>query len=147
MTTLTSLARALVATTLASTLAACGSAAQKQATREVSPLAGTWTRDGDVPAPKADHPEFTLLSFKADGTLEASYVAAGGALAGVIKKAPKVMKEHDSYSIVDAKTVRITEGSSARDYAYDTHDGKLYLTAPDGGDAAVFSKTTAGSAS
>ena len=140
-----SFARALIATAFASALAACGSAAQKQTERAVSPLAGTWTRDGDVPTPKANNPEFTLLSFKADGTLEASYVAAGGALAGVIKKAPKVMKEHDSYSIVDAKTVRITEGSSARDYAYDTHDGKLYLTSPDGGDAAVFSKTSAGS--
>ncbi len=139
------LARAFFAATFASALAACGSAAQKQATREVSPLAGTWTRDGDVPTPKANNPQFTLLSFKADGTLEASYVAAGGALAGIVKKAPKVMKEHDSYAIVDAKTVRITEGSSARDYAYDTHDGKLYLTSPDGGDAAVFSKTTDGS--
>jgi hypothetical protein len=143
--TSTPLVRALIALTVACTLNACGSAAQKQATREVSPLAGTWTRDGDVPAPKANNPEFTRLSFKADGTLEASYVAAGGALAGVIKKAPKVMQEQDSYSIIDAKTVRITEGSSARDYAYDTHDGKLYLTAPDGGDAAIFSKTTAGS--
>jgi hypothetical protein len=134
--------RAVIALTFASMLSACGSAAQKQATRNVSPLAGTWTRDGDVPTPKSNDPEFTLLSFKADGTLEASYVAAGGALAGVIKKAPKVMREQDSYSIIDAKTVRITEGSSARDYAYDTHDGKLYLTSPDGGDAAVFSKTS-----
>ena len=111
----------------------------------MSPLAGEWTRDGDVPAPKSNNPEFTKLSFHSDGTLEASYVAAGGALAGVIKKAPKVMQEHDSYSIIDSKTVRITEGSSARDYAYDTHDGKLYLTSPDGGDAAVFSKTSQGS--
>ncbi len=143
--TSTPIVRSVIAVTFACALSACGSAAQKQAAREVSPLAGTWTRDGDVPTPKADNPEFTRLSFKADGTLEASYVAAGGALAGVIKKAPKVEREHDSYSTIDAKTVRITEGSSARDYAYDTHGGKLYLTSPDGGDAAVFSKTTDGS--
>ena len=140
-----SLSRGLIALIFACALVACGSAAQKQTERAVSPLAGTWTRDGDVPTPKSNDPEFTMLSFKTDGTLEASYVAAGGALAGVIKKAPKVMKEHDSYSIVDAKTVRITEGSSARDYTYDTHDGKLYLKSPDGGDAAVFSKTSEGS--
>jgi hypothetical protein len=139
-----SIARVLGAITLVGALGACNSTAQKQTTRELSPLAGTWARDGDVPAPKANAPEFTRLSFKADGTLEASYVAAGGALAGIVKKAPKIMQEHDSYSIVDAKTVRITEGSSARDYAYDTHDGKLYLTPPDGGEAAVFSKTETG---
>jgi hypothetical protein len=42
--TSTPLVRALIALTVACTLNACGSAAQKQATREVSPLAGTWTR-------------------------------------------------------------------------------------------------------
>lgn len=133
--------RAWLANACACAVSACSGAAQKQASREASPLAGTWTRDGDVPTPKANEAEFTLLSFKADGTLRASYVAAGGALAGVIKKAPKVMQEQDAYSIVDSKTVRITEGSSARDYTYDTHDGKLYLTSPNGGQAAVFSKT------
>ena len=131
-----------VALSLVCALGACSSASTKQATRELSPLAGTWTRDGDVPAPKANDPEFTQLSFLADGTLKASYVAAGGALAGIVKKAPKVMQEQDSYATVDPKTLRITEGSSARDYTYDVHDGKLYLTAPDGGEAAVFSKTT-----
>ena len=125
---------------LALGLAACSSASTKQATRELSPLAGTWTRDGDVPAPKPNVPEFTQLSFLADGTLKASYVAAGGALAGVIKKAPKILQEQDSYAVVDSKTLRITEGSTARNYTFDTHGGKLYLTPPDGGEAAVFSK-------
>ncbi len=134
--------RAAAAALTMLTVAACSSASTKQATREVSPLAGTWLRDGDTPAPKPNDPEFTRLSFEADGTLKASYVAAGGALAGVIKKAPKILEEDDSYAIVDSKTVRITEGTTPREYTYDAHDGKLYLTSASGGDAVVFSKAT-----
>ena len=122
---------AAAALTLLPLLTACSGASTKQATREASPLAGT---------PKPNDPEFTRLTFEADGTLKASYVAAGGALAGVIKKAPKILDEDDSYAIVDSKTVRITEGSTPHEYTYDAHDGKLYLTSASGGDAAVFSK-------
>ncbi len=117
--------RRLACLSLVLLLAACSGTSTKQATRELSPLAGTWTRDGDVPAPRPSDPQFTQLSFEADGTLKASYVAAGGALAGVVKKAPKVLEERDTYAIVDDKTVRITEGSTARDYGYDAHGGKL----------------------
>jgi hypothetical protein len=131
----------VVSLALALGLGACSGEAAKHAARTASPLVGGWTRDGDVPKPSPDRPQFTKLTFRPDGSLDASYVSAGGALAGVLNKAPKVMQERDSYTIVDSHTVRIAEGSSARDYQYDVHDGKLYLTPPNAQDAAVFSKS------
>ena len=132
----------MICLALALGLGACSREDAKHAVRAASPLVGGWTRDGDVPRPSPDRPQFTKLTFRPDGSLDASYVSAGGALASVLKKAPKVMQERDSYTIVDSHTVRIAEGSSARDYQYDVHDGKLYLTPPNAQDAAVFSKST-----
>lgn len=125
-------------------LTACSEHAQKTAERSVSPLIGTWTRDGDVPKPDAKVPQFTKLAFTSDGSLSATYVAAGGALAAVVGKAPKIQTEEDTYSTPDDKTLRIAEGSSHREYGFRVSDGKLYLTASGAGDAAVFSKAAEG---
>jgi hypothetical protein len=115
--------------------------AAKTAERTVSPLVGTWTRDGDVPKPDPKSPQFTELRFTPDGSLDASYVAAGGALAGVISKAPKIQSEQDTYSTPEPNTLRIAEGSSYREYQFRITDGKLYLTPSGAGDAAMFSKS------
>jgi hypothetical protein len=129
--------------TVALALVACDSDGAKTAERTVSPLIGTWTRDGDVPKPNPKDPEFTKLTFAPDGTLAAQYVAAGGALAGVIGKAPKIESERDSYETHAGTTLRIAEGSSYREYAFRIADGKLYLTPSGGSDGATFSKSGA----
>lgn len=125
--------------------AACTQHEAKTAERSLSPLVGTWTRDGDVPKPDPKAPQFTELTFTPDGALAATYVAAGGALAGVIGKAPKVQSEQDTYETPDANTLRIAEGTSHREYQYRVSGGKLYLTPSGASDAAVFSKTTSAS--
>ncbi len=125
-------------------LVACSGDAAKHAERATSPLVGSWVRDGDTPAPDPNNPQFTKLTFSDDGSLAAEYVAAGGALAGVVKKAPKIQTESDTYTLVADKRLKIVEGSSSREFRYDVHDGKLYLTPPGGGDATTFSKAQAG---
>jgi hypothetical protein len=126
-------------------LAGCTPHETKTAERSLSPLIGTWTRDGDVPKPDPKAPQFTELRFTPDGALSATYVAAGGALAGVIGKAPKVQTEQDTYATPDADTLRIAEGSSHREYQYRVSGGKLYLTPAGASDAAVFTKSAAAS--
>lgn len=126
---------------LALALGACSEHAAKTAERSVSPLVGSWTRDGDVPKPDPKAPEFTALTFAPDGSLAATYVAAGGALAGVVDKAPKVRSEQDSYTTPDATTLRIAEGTSHREYSFRVSGGKLYLTPSGASEAAVFSKS------
>lgn len=76
------------------------------------------------------------LDFKADGTLEASYVAAGGALAKVINTPSKLKDEHDTYALHGDRQVSIIEGSRALEYAYTVRAGKLFLT-PSGDTAAI----------
>jgi hypothetical protein len=119
-------------------LAGCSEHTEKTAERSVSPLIGTWTRDGDTPkGAGSGGPQFTKLTFSADGKLAASYVAGGvGALIG---SAPSVKSENDTYTSTDTG-LSIAEGSTHRDYSYRVDNGKLYLTPPGGGDAAVFSK-------
>ena len=120
---------------------ACSPHDEKTAERSVSPLIGTWTRDGGTPKPDPKNPEFTKLTFTSDGKLAVTYVAAGGALAGVIAKAPKIEHEGDTYTTSGKATLRVSEGTSQRDYQYRVADGKLYLTpAGDGGDAQIYSK-------
>ena len=127
-----------VSTLCASTLlAGCHSSA---AQRAVSPLIGTWRINGAVPQPQPDMPQFTQLTFRRDGTLDASYVAAGGALAGVIKSAPKVRQEQDSYTPIGKRRVRIIEGSRSLSYSYDVRDEKLFLRSPDSDTPTVFVK-------
>lgn len=121
-------------------LAACTEHETKTVERAASPLIGTWMRDGDTPKPDTKAPQFTKLTFAADGKLVARYVKAGGALAGVIAKAPELATENDTYSTSDS-TLNIAEGTSKLDFQYRVDGGKLYLTPPGGSDAAVFSKS------
>lgn len=125
-------------------LAGCSGA--KQAATEgaanvknaVSPVVGSWTINGDVPAPKPNLPQFVRLHFSADGKLDASYVAAGGALAGVVNTPTKLKNEHDSYTLGDEKTLSIIEGSRSLDFSYDVRDGKLFLTPKGQSEAMVY---------
>lgn len=120
--------RWLSATVLATTLlTGCHSS---EAKRAVSPLIGTWQINGAMPEPDANLPRFTQFTFRRDGKLEASYVAAGGALANVVKSSSQVRQENDSYTLVGKRHIRIIEGSRSLDYTYDVRDGKLFLTGP-----------------
>ena len=136
MSTTTRIACALAA---ALALAACSQHDEQTAQRSVSPLIGTWTRDGDTPKGSDNGgPQFTKLTFAADGSLSASYVAAGvGAMLGTT---PSVKAENDTYRTQDPSTLSIAEGTTHRDYTYRVDGGKLYLTPPGGGTAAVFTK-------
>ncbi len=133
--------RIIAALVLASGLVACSEHHEKTVERSVSPLIGTWTRDGDTPRGTSQGgPQFTKLAFSPNGTLKASYVAGGiGALVG---SSPSVKDENDTYATRSASTLSIAEGSTHRDYAYRVSGSKLYLTPPSGGDAAVFSKAS-----
>jgi hypothetical protein len=120
-------------------LTACGAHAQNTAERSVSPLIGTWTRDGNTPKGSGTGgPQFIKLTFDADGSLSASYVAAGvGALLG---SAPSVKTESDTYATPSDSKLSIAEGSSHLAYSFRVSGSKLYLTPLGGGDAAVFTK-------
>jgi hypothetical protein len=120
-------------------LAACSSHDEKTAERSVSPLVGTWTRDGDTPKSGGDGgPQFTKLKFTPDGSLSASYVAGG--VGAIIGSSPSVKSENDTYSTPTDSKLSIAEGTTHRDYSFRVSGSKLYLTPPGGGDAAVFSK-------
>jgi hypothetical protein len=121
-------------------LAGCSAHETQTAERSVSPLIGTWMRDGDPPKPDPNAPEFTRLTFAPDGSLSARYVEAGGALAGIIAKAPKLKSEKDTYATPDGSTLRIAEGTSNLRFSYRVDGAKLYLTPPGGSSAAVFTK-------
>jgi hypothetical protein len=119
--------------------AACSEHALKTMERSVSPLLGTWTRDGDTPKGSNNGgPQFTKLTFAADGKLSASYVAAG--LGAIIGSLPSVKSENDTYATPSATTLSIAEGSTHRDYSYRVSGSKLYLSPPGGGEAAVFTR-------
>jgi hypothetical protein len=120
-------------------LAACSQHAENTAERSVSPLVGTWTRDGNTPSGNSDSgPQFTKLKFTPDGSLNASYVAGG--VGAVIGSSPSVKSENDTYSTPSDSKLSIAEGTTHRDYSYRVSGSKLYLTPPGGGDAAVFTK-------
>jgi hypothetical protein len=121
-------------------ITACSEHDTKTVERSVSPLIGTWTRDGDTPKPDVKAPQFTKLTFAPDGKLSARYVEAAGALAPVLNSAPKLKDENDTYR-TDGNRLKIAEGTSALAFEYRVDDGKLYLTPPGGSDAAVFSKS------
>lgn len=144
---LSSSVRALLGAVLfAAAVAGCSekhaSEAGDTAQRAVSPLVGAWHVAGDAPAPSGKLPNFTKLRFEQDGTLEASYVAGATNVKSLSGGAGSTKDENDTYTIVPPKTVRITEGSRALTYAYDVHDGKLYLTPPGGDAATVFAKVS-----
>ena len=128
----------LGAAALCSTLlAGCHSSA---AQRAVSPLIGLWQVNGPLPEPDANLPRFTQLTFRRNGTLDASYVAAGGALAGLVKSASQVRQEQDSYTLVGKHHLRIIEGSRSLEFRYDVRDGKLFLTWPNADSATVYAR-------
>ncbi len=120
-------------------LAACSEHTEKTAERSVSPLIGTWTRDGNTPAGGSHGPQFTKLTFSSNGSLHASYVAGG--IGAALGSSPSVKSENDTYRSTDS-SISIAEGSSHLDYAYRVDGSKLYLTPPGGSDAAVFSKAS-----
>jgi hypothetical protein len=125
----------------AAALNACSAHAEKTAARTVSPLIGTWTRDGNTTkGHDSGGPQFTKLEFAPNGTLKANYVAGG--IGTIIGSSPSVKDEKDTYSTSDASKLSIAEGTSHRDYSYRVSGSKLYLTPPDGGDAAVFTKAS-----
>ncbi len=131
----------LFALLAAVTLAACSEHTEKTAERSVSPLVGTWTRDGDTPKGSGNGgPQFTKLTFTADGSLNASYVAGG--IGSIVGSSPSVKSENDTYTTSGSSKLSIAEGSTHRDYSYRTSGNKLYLTPPGGGDAAVFTKAS-----
>ena len=135
-------ARLVLAVFVCTALAACSAHDTQSAERSVSPLIGTWTRDGDPPKPDPNNPVFTRLTFTPDGSLTARYIEAGGALAGIIAKAPKIKTEKDTYATPDSTTLKVAEGTTNLTLTYKIDGGKLYLT-PSGGDsAAVFTKAS-----
>ncbi len=129
----------LPAAIVALSLTACSQHAAQTAERSVSPLIGTWTRDGDTPHGSSDGgPQFTKLRFAPDGSLSASYVAGG--IGTMIGTSPSVKSENDTYKTPGDSTLSIAEGTTHRDYSYRVSGSKLYLTPPGGGEAAVFTK-------
>jgi hypothetical protein len=120
-------------------LAACSQHTEKTAERSVSPLIGTWTRDGNTPrGTGTSGPQFTKLTFAADGSLNADYVAGG--IGAVIGSAPSVKTENDTYATPGESKLSIAEGTSHLAYSYRVSGSKLYLMPLGGGDAAVFTK-------
>ena len=120
-------------------LTACSQHTEQTAERTVSPLIGTWTRDGDTPkGTGSSGPQFTKLTFAADGSLDADYVAGG--IGAVIGSSPSVKTEKDTYATPGGSKLSIAEGTTHLAYSYRVSGSKLYLTPPGGGDAAVFTK-------
>jgi hypothetical protein len=121
----------------ATSLTGCHSQAVK---RDLSPILGRWTIQGNVPEPDANMPRFTHLNFVHDGTLHATYVQASGALAGIIKSAPKMAQEDDTFTLVGQHQLRVIEGSRALEYHYDVRDDKLFMRPADAptGESTVF---------
>jgi hypothetical protein len=120
-------------------LTGCTQHAEQTVVRSVSPLIGTWTRDGNVAKAGGDHgPQFTKLTFSADGSLSASYVSAG--IGAALGSSPSVKSENDTYKTEGQSTLSIAEGTRHLTYAYRLDGSTLYLTPAGGGDEAQFTK-------
>jgi hypothetical protein len=120
-------------------MVACSVHAEKTAERTISPLIGTWNRDGFITKlDNSSDPQFTKLTFAPNGALKASYLAAS--IGAMIGTPPNVKEEIDTYSTSDASKLSIAEGTTHRDYSYRVSGSKLYLTPPGGGDEASFTK-------
>lgn len=134
-----SISAAILMTCIA--IGACSQHMKKTAGRAFSPLIGTWTRDGNVARAGGDSgPQFTRLTFSADGSLAASYVASGiGAMVG---SSPSVKSEKDTYATSGDATLDIAEGSRHLTYSYRRDGSHLYLTPTAGSDVAQFSKAS-----
>jgi hypothetical protein len=118
--------------------AACSEHTEKTAERSVSPLVGTWTRDGNTPKSGGGGPQFTKLTFAADGSLNADYVAGG--VGAIVGSSPSVKTENDTYATPGGSKLSIAEGTTHLAYTYRVSGSKLYLTSPGSSDAAVFTK-------
>lgn len=135
------ISRSILVIASAAALSACSAHAEKTAARTVSPLIGTWTRDGSSAKSKGSGgPEFTKLTFRPNGELKANYIS--GSVGAIIGSSPDLKSEKDTYSTSNASKLSIAEGTTHRDYSYHVSGSKLYLTPPSGGDAAVFSKAS-----
>ena len=125
-------------------LAACtrdqASHAGAEAKNAVSPIEGAWMINGAIPPPKANLPQFVRLDFRTNGKLVASYVAAGGALAGIMATTPKTKSEVDSYTLDGPDKVSIIEGARALQFTYAVRDAKLFLTASGESAATVYQR-------
>ena len=132
--------RGLTALLACALLAACGTHAEQTAERSVSPLIATWTRDGDAPGAGGGGPQFTKLTFAPDGSLAASYVAAGIGVA--IGSTPSVKSENDTYRTPGGSKLSIAEGTRHLGFTYRVSGSKLYLTPEGAGEAQVFSKAS-----
>ncbi len=132
--------RLVAALLSAAAISACSAHAEKTATRSVSPLIGTWTRDGNSTKGHSGGPQFTKLTFTSDGSLKAHYAA--GSVGAIIGSSPDVKSENDTYSTSNGSKLSIAEGTTHRDYSYHVSGSKLYLKPPSGGDAAVFTKAS-----
>jgi hypothetical protein len=125
----------------AAAVSACSAHAEKTAARSVSPLIGTWTRDGNATKNNSSGgPEFTKLTFRPNGALKANYVSGG--VGAIIGSSPNVKAEKDTYSTSEGSKLSIAEGTTHHDYSYHVSGSRLYLTPPGGGDAAVFTKAS-----
>ena len=132
-----SLKMLLGASVVAAFLSGCHSSAVQRA---LSPLIGTWQINGSLPEPDANMPRFTQFTFRRDGTLDASYVAAAGLLGSVVKSSSSVRQEHDSYSLSGEHRLRIIEGARSLDFHYEVRDEKLFLTWPQADTATVYAR-------
>jgi hypothetical protein len=120
-------------------LAGCSQHTEKTLERTASPLIGTWTRDGNTPKGTGNSgPQFTKLTFAADGSLNADYVAGG--IGAVIGSSPSIKTENDTYATPGESKLSIAEGTTHLAYSYRVSESKLYLMPLGGGDAAVFTK-------
>jgi hypothetical protein len=104
----------------------------------LSPIVGSWQINGSASSSAANFPQFTRLKFKSDGSLMASYVATNGAISHLGQSSPAIKQEEDSYTLGEASTVHVVEGSRALDYTYDIHDDKLFLTPKNEENAIVY---------
>jgi hypothetical protein len=119
-------------------LISCGTHTGQTVERSVSPLIATWTRDGNTPADGSSGPQFTKLTFTPDGTLQASYVAAG--LGAAIGAASSVKAENDTYTLPGDSKLSVAEGTRHLGYTYRVDGSKLYLTPEGASEAQVFTK-------
>jgi len=120
-------------------LISCGSHAAQTVERSLSPLIATWTRDGNTPAGGSGAgPQFTALTFGADGSVRASYIAGG--LGPAIGSSPSVKAESDTYQLVGGSGLSVAEGTRHLGYTYRVSGSKLYLTPEGESEAQVFTR-------
>ena len=132
------LLRALTAALSCALSISCGTHTGQTVERSISPLVATWTRDGDTASGGPGGPQFTKLTFAADGSLQASYVDGG--LGAAIGGSPSVKAENDTYRLPGGSNFSIAEGTRHLGYTYRISGSQLYLTPEGGSEALVFTR-------